>query len=176
MPPQDPIALSLVVVSTLILIRLLLPNILVVLGLVPLQNGFVGGPEDANSNWPAKIDDDLYQEMLALGFRPEGTNWEQMPFSRRYESFVFTRPGDKCFGILYPNNQIMPRRSSFLTVFDTGGVVYTKNYCGGAEAQEGDFLATGPRTEPARRLPPEQPAPAGSPWKTLGLCLAARDV
>jgi hypothetical protein len=170
MLPQDPITLALVIVSTLILIRLLLPNILTVLGLFPLQNGFAGGPEDANSYWPTKIDDDLYQEMLALGFRPEGTNWEQMPFSRRYEGLVFTRPGEKCFGTLYPNNQIMPRRSSFLTVFETGGVVYTKNYCGGVEVQEGDFLATGARTEPVRELTPPVPASA---WKPIVFCLAA---
>jgi hypothetical protein len=171
MLPQDPITFALAIVSTLILIRLVLPNILTVLGLVPLRNGFVGGPEDANSYWPGKIDDDLYQEMLALGFRPEGTFWEQMPFSRRFEEFVLTRPGEKCFGILYPDNQIMPRRSSFLTVFETGGVVYTKNYSGGAEAQEGDFLATGPRTEPVRDLPPA--APAASAWKPIMFCLAA---
>jgi hypothetical protein len=170
MLPQDPITLALAIVSTLVLIRLLLPNILIIVGLVPLRNGFAGGPEDANSYWPGKIDDDLYREMLALGFRPEGTFWEQMPFSRRYEEFVFTRPGEKCFGILYPDNQIMPRRSSFLTVFETGGVVYTKNYCGGAEAQEGDFLATGPRTEPVRDLQPQ--APAASPWNRIMFCLA----
>ena len=57
MPPQE-ITLALAFLSTLILIRLLLPNILAVLGLGPLKNGFAGGPEDANCNWPSKIDDD----------------------------------------------------------------------------------------------------------------------
>ena len=173
MPPQDTITLALAVLSTLILIRLLLPNIFVVLGLIRLQNGFAGGPEDANSYWPTKIDDDVYKEMLALGFRPEGTYWEQLPFTRRFEEFVFTRPGEKCFGILYPNNQIMPRRGSFLTVFETGGVVFTKNYCGGVEVEKGDFLATGARTGPARDLPPPPPAPAGSSSKPIVFGLAA---
>jgi hypothetical protein len=171
MPLQDTITLALAILSTLILIRLLLPNIFAVLGLTPLKNGFAGGPEDANSYWPSKIDDDLYKEMLALGFQPEGTYWEQLPFTRRFEEFVFTRPGEKCFGLLYPNDQIMPRRGSFLTVFETGGVVFTKNYCGGVEVQESDFLATGGRTDPARDLPPPS-APACSPWKPIVFCLA----
>jgi len=173
MPPQDPITLALALLSTLILIRLLLPNILAVLGLSTLKNGFAGGPEDANSYWPSKIDEHLYQEMLALGFQPEGTYWEQLPFTRRFEEFVFTRPGENCFGLLYPNDQIMPRRGSFLTVFETGGVVFTKNYCGGVEVQEGDFLATGGRTELARHLPPPSRAPAYSSWKPILFCLAA---
>jgi hypothetical protein len=173
MPPQDPITLALAILSTFILIRLLLPNILAVLGLSSLKNGFAGGPEDANWYWPSKVDGDLYQEMLALGFQPEGTNWEQLPFTRRFEQFVFTRPGEKCFGLLYPNDQIMPRRGSFFTVFETGGVVFTKNYCGGVEVQEGDFLATGARTDPARDVPPAPPAPASSFGKPIVFCLAA---
>jgi hypothetical protein len=168
MVPQDTLTLALAVVSTLILIRLLLPNILAVLGLSQLQNGFAGGLEDASGYWPSRIDDDLYKEMLALGFQPVGTYWEQMPFTRRFEEFVFTRPGEKCFGILYPNDQIMPRRGSFITVFETGGVAFTKNYCGGIEAQDGDFLATGATTEPVRDLPP--PAMV-SPWKPIVFCL-----
>jgi hypothetical protein len=67
----------------------------------------------------------------------------------------------------------MPRRGSFLTVFETGGVVFTKNYCGGVEVQEADFLATGGRTESARHLPPQPPTPAGSSWKPIVFCLAA---
>jgi hypothetical protein len=170
MLPEDTITLALAIVSTLILLRLFLPNICAVLGLRTLKNGFKGGPEDANSCWPTKLDDDLYQEMLALGFQPVGTCWEQLPFTRRFEEFVFTRPGEKCFGLLYPNDQIMPRRGSFFTVFETGGVVFTKNYCGGVEVQEADFLATGARTEPARHLPP--PAPAYPLWKPILFCLA----
>jgi hypothetical protein len=171
MPPQDTITLPLAILSTLILIRLLLPNIFAVLGLIGLKNGFAGGPEDANSYWPSKLDDDLYQEMLALGFQPVGTCREQLPFTRCFEEFVFTRPGEKCFGLLYPNDQILPRRGSFLTVFETGGVVFTKNYCGGVEVQEGDFLATGGRTDPERHLQ-RPPAPACSFWKTIVFCLA----
>jgi hypothetical protein len=173
MPPQETITVALAILSTLILIRLLLPNLFAVLGLIGLTNGFAGGPEDANSYWPSKMDDDLYKEMLALGFQPEGTYWEQLPFTRRFEEFVFTRPGEKCFGLLYPNSQIMPRRGSFLTVFETGGVVFTKNYCGGVEVQEGDFLVTGGRTDPARDLPPRPTAPAGSSWKPIAFGLAA---
>jgi hypothetical protein len=173
MPPHDTITLALAILSTAILIRLLLPNLFAVLGLSTLKNGFAGGPQDANCYWPSRIDEDLYKEMLALGFQPDGTYWEQLPFTRRFEEFVFTRPGEKCFGLLYPNDQIMPRRASFLTMFETGGVVFTKNYCGGVEVQEGDFLATGGRTHPARRLPPRSPAPAGSSWKLSGFGLAA---
>ena len=173
MPTQETITLALAIVSSAILIRLLLPNILALLGFISLQNGLTGGPEDANSYWPSRLDDDLHREMLALGFQPEGTCWEQLPFTRRFEEFVFTRPGEKCFGQLYPNDQIMPRRGSFLTVFETGGVVYTKNYCGGVEVEEGDFLATGARTDPEREPPPQLHAPAGSSWKPFVFCLAA---
>jgi hypothetical protein len=67
----------------------------------------------------------------------------------------------------------MPRRGSFLTVFETGGVVFTKNYCGGVEVQDEDFLATGARTEPARDLPRRPPAPASSYGKPIVFCLAA---
>jgi hypothetical protein len=173
MPPQDTLTLALAILSTLILIRLLLPDIFVVLGLSTLENGLAGGPEDANSYWPSRVDHDLYQEMLALGFQPVGTYWEQLPYTRRFEEFVFARPGEKCFGILYPNSQIMPRRGSFLTVFETGSVVFTKNYRGGVELQENDFLATGGRTDPARHLPQRPEAPARSSWKSIVFCLAA---
>jgi hypothetical protein len=91
---------------------------------------------------------------------------------RRFEEFVFTRPKENCFGILYPNDQIMPRRASFFTVFETGGVVFTKNYSGGVEIQERDFLATGPLTESVSHLPEQQPAPAGSSWRLIVFCLA----
>jgi hypothetical protein len=177
--PQDTVTLALAVLAALILLRLLLPNILVVLGLINLRCGFTGGPEDANAYWPYRIDDDLYREMLALGFQPLGTYWEELPFSRRFEEFVFTRPGEKCFGLLYPNNQIMPRRGSFLTVFETGGVVFSKNYCGGVRICESDFLATGQQADPERPLPPPAPVQAGTPWPALlsflvaGLALAA---
>jgi hypothetical protein len=171
MPPQDTITLALAILSSLILIRLLLPSILAVLGFSSIKNDFTGGPDDANSYWPSRIDDDLYQEMLALGFLPVGTYWEQLPFTRRFEEFVFTRPGEKCFGLLYPNDQIMPRRGSFLTVFETGGVAFTKNYCGGVEVQEGDFLAVGARTDPAPDPPPS--ASVSSPWKPIVFFLAA---
>jgi hypothetical protein len=175
MPPQDTITLAVAVLATVVVVLLLLPNIFAVLGLSNLRCGFTGGPEDANAYWPYKIDDDLYREMLALGFQPLGTYWEQLPFTRRFEEFVFTRPGEKCFGVLCPNNQIMPRRGSFLTVFETGGVVFSKNYCGGVEVQEGDFLATGAQTNPARELPPPTPAPApaGASWNPIVFLLVA---
>jgi hypothetical protein len=170
--PQDTTGLALAIASTLIVIWLLLPNILVVVGLVKLRNGLAGGPQDANGYCTSRIDDDMYREMLALGFQPEGIYWEQMPFWRRFEEFVFTRRGEQCFGVLYPNDQIMPRRGSFITVFETGGVVYTKNYHGGVEIQEDDFLATGAQTDPACDLPPP-PASARSFSLSMGVCLAA---
>jgi hypothetical protein len=172
MLPVDKITLILAVLSTTILLLLLLQDVGAVLGLSTLSNGFSGGPEDANSYWPTKLDDDLYQEMIVLGFQPVGTYWEQLPFTRRLEEFVFTRPQEKCFGILYANDQIMPRRASFFTVFETGGVVFTKNYCGGVEIQEGDFLATGAGPDSERHLPPP-PAPANSSWRPIVFCLAA---
>ena len=46
------------------------------LGQNPLTNGMAGGSEDADLYWPTKLDGDLYQEMLALGFKPLGTYWE----------------------------------------------------------------------------------------------------
>jgi hypothetical protein len=162
--------MALAFLSVLILIRLLLPNVCVVLGLIHVSNGFTGGPEDANCYWPSRITDDLHQEMLALGFQPLGTYWEQLPFTRRFEEFVFTRPGENCFGLLYPNDQIAPRRGSFLTVFETGGVVFSKNYSGGVEARESDVLATGAGTAIEPALP--QPS-TGSFWSALAVSLAA---
>jgi hypothetical protein len=170
--PQDTITLALAILSIVILIRLLLSDVFAVLGLDTLKNGFSGGPEDANSYWPTKLDDDLYQDMLALGFQPVGTYWEHVPFMRRFEEFVFTRPKENCFGILYPNDQIMPRRASFFTVFHSGGVVFTKNYSGGVEIQERDFLATGPLNDPVSHLPSQLPVPAWSSWKPIVFCLA----
>jgi hypothetical protein len=167
MPLQDTFTLVLALVSVLIVIRLLLPEILVLLGRNPVQNGMAGDSEDADLYWPTRLDGDLYQEMIALGFRPLGTYWEQMPFMRRFEEFVLHRPGEKCFGILYPNNQIMPRRASFFTVFETGGVAFTKNYSGGVEVQEGDFLAVGARTELVQDLPPATAAGTHSAWRML---------
>jgi hypothetical protein len=172
MAPLGTITLVLAFLSSLILLRLLLPNVLAVLGLAPLRHGYTGGPEDASCYWPARLDDDLYQEMCALGFEPLGTYWERLPFTRRFEEFVFSRLGENCFGLLYPNDQIMPRRGSFITVFETGGVVFTKNYCGGVEVEEGDFLATGARTDPASRPAPPSDA-AASPWNPVLFCLAA---
>jgi hypothetical protein len=167
MPFENTFTLGIAIVSVLIIIRLLLPDILAILGHDPLTNGMAGVPEDADLYWPTKLDQDLYQEMLALGFKPLGTYWEQVPFMRRFEEFAFHRPGEKCFGILYPNDQIMPRRASFLTVFETGGVAFTKNYCGGVEVQEEDFLAVGARTEPIHDLPPSTAGATYSPWQMI---------
>jgi hypothetical protein len=170
--PQDTTALALAIASTLTVIWLLLPNILAVVGLINVRNGIAGGPQDADGYCTSRIDEDMYREMLALGFQPEGIYREQMPFGRRFEEFVFTRRGEQCFGVLYPNDQIMPRRGSFITVFETGGVVFTKNYCGGVEIQQDDFLATGARTDPAcDPAPPPAAARSLSPW--MGVCLAA---
>jgi hypothetical protein len=173
MPSLDTFILGLAIVSVLIIIRLLLPNILAILGQDPLTNGMAGGPEDAETYWPTRLDQDLYQEMLALGFKPLGTYWEQVPFMRRFEEFVFHRPGEKCFGMLYPNDQIMPRRASFLTVFETGGVAFTKNYSGGVEVQEEDFLAIGAQTEPIDELAPSTAGGMYSPWQMILLAGAA---
>lgn len=101
-------------VSLLIVVRLCLPNVLVLLGRSPLQNGFTGGSEEVSAYWLHNVDENLYEEMLALGFQPLGVYWEQMPFTRRFTEYVFTRPGTYCYGILYPNDQIMPKRASFL--------------------------------------------------------------
>ncbi len=60
-------------------------------------------------------------------------------------------------------------------MFETGGVVFTKNYCGGLEVQEDDFLATGARSEPVQNLPPQprqpfEPDVRTSLAETLVLC------
>src|SRR5579859_5228890 len=110
----------LAVVAVLIVVRLCLPNVFIVLGRSPLQNGFSGGPEGVSAYWLNNVDESLHEEMLALGFQPLGVYWEQMPFTRRFTEYVFNRPGTNSYGILYPNDQILPRRASFFTVFLSG--------------------------------------------------------
>src|SRR5438105_8857674 len=105
------------ILSLLIVIWLILPNLLVLLGQSPVRNGWAGSAEDAGCHWLHGLDEDLYEGMAGLGFKPVGIYWEQMPTSHRFLEFVFARPGEPGYGVLYPNNQIMPRRASFLTVF-----------------------------------------------------------
>jgi hypothetical protein len=57
--------------------------------------------------------------------------------------------------MLYPNSQIMPRRASFMTVFTSGAVAFTKNYRGGVESVADDFHASGlgPAVVPQEEAP-----------------------
>src|SRR5262249_27366873 len=109
------------------------------------------------------IDEDLYQKLAALGFGPVGVYWEKVKIHRTFQEFVFARPGEPGFAMLYPNHQIMPRRATFLTVFTSGAVVFTKNYQGGLEAEVDDFLAGVPGKPPVPLVdcqPKDQQPPA----------------
>jgi hypothetical protein len=143
--------------SLIIAVRLCLPNLLVVIGYSRLQCGFRGGPREVECYWLNDVDESLYQEMTALGFEPLGVYWEQMPFTRVYDEYVFVRRGDNCYGLLFPNHQIMARRGHFLTVFEDGAVVHTKNHAGGVEMDDPTFVAGAP--ESIRTLPKPEPAP-----------------
>jgi hypothetical protein len=159
----DVFTLVVAVLAAVIVFRLILPNLLVLLGKSPLRNGMAGGAEDASCYWLHQIDADLYEGMTTLGFKPLGVYWEQMPTSRRFVEVVFSRPGEPCYGMLYPNDQIMPRRASFLTVFASGAVVFTKNYRGGVEIDQADFRAEGVQSLLPPRPPEEEAAPDPSP-------------
>ncbi len=144
------------VLAVVIVIRLILPNVLVLLGQSPLRNGMAGDADEASRHWLQDVDADLYEDMTSLGFRPVGVYWEQMPTARRFVEVVFSRPGEPCYGMLYPNHQIMPRRAAFLTVFESGAVVFTKNYAGGVEIHQADFWAEGAQSFLPPPLPEEE--------------------
>src|SRR5262249_3414244 len=63
---------------------------------------------------------------------------------RTFLEFVFASRAHRCFAMLSPRDQLMPRRATLLTVFTDGAVVFTKNYRGGIEADEAEFFAGAP--------------------------------
>ena len=138
---MEPLTVVVAVLAVLIAIWLCRGQILTAQGTIHLQNGFEGGADDVALHLLPKLDESHFKELTALGFRPLGIYWETMPGKRRFLEYVFVQDGENCFGIIYPTDQIMPRRASFLTVFPTGGVVFTKNNFGGLAVQEGNFIA-----------------------------------
>jgi hypothetical protein len=151
------ILLLLPVVSLLLAAWLCLPQVVILWRGARLEHGFLGGPEDVAPYWLHEIDEDLFDQLTALGFRPVGRYWEKVQLSRTFDEFVFASPEVPGFGMLYRNSQIMPRRAAFMTVFTSGAVVFTKNYQGGLEAETEDFIAGVPGKPP---LPPvEAPRP-----------------
>jgi hypothetical protein len=151
--------------SVALMLALFLPRFLVVLGWRKLEHGFRGGSEELAAYWDYKIDEDLIGQLAALGFRPVGINWERMNGGRTYWAAVFVSETERSFAMLYPNDQIMPRRAAFLSVSNEGAVVYTKNYHGGIMGQEKDFIAGSPgEKEPEHHSADsdaESDAPAG---------------
>jgi hypothetical protein len=170
---MDAVTIALLIVSIMLALWLCLPRLLVVLGVVRLQHGFQAGPEEVSRYWLHDIDEDNFNQLTALGFAPVGVYWEQIGLSRVYLEYVFTSKQGDCFAMLYPNQQIMPRRASFITGFTSGGVIFTKNYQGGVQLVAADLYAGG--LAPAVRKvpqPPSPPLPARSPlWARLALFL-----
>jgi hypothetical protein len=171
----DPFTLVVAVLSAVIVFWLILPNLLVLLGASPIRNGMAGGAEDASCYGLHDVDADLYEGITALGFKPVGVYWEKMmPTSRRFVEVVFSGPGEPCYGVLYPNHQIMPRRASFLTVFESGAVVFTKNYAGGVEIDQADFRAEGAQSLLPPQLPEDGAAFDSSAWAQTRLVSSPR--
>src|SRR5262249_39914482 len=106
------------------------------------------------------------------GFMPLGIYWETMPGKRVFHEYVFVRRGEPCYGLLYPADQILPRRAAFLTAFPTGGVVFTKNNAGGLLIHEGNFISEGAGQVAAGKTPD----PFGSPDTDLSLRIPLADV
>ena len=171
--PMEPVILILAVVSVLLAFWSCLPELWVLCRRPKIQNGFVGSPEEvAAGDCRHEVDEDLVEELAALRCQPVGLFWEKMKFGRIFHELVFANAKEPGFAILYPNRQIGPRRASFLTVFTSGAVVFTKNYSGGLEAHEDDFIAGGlkppaPPLEPVAEAdaPPRQAPPSESPPK-----------
>jgi hypothetical protein len=165
--------LPLAIISLLIVLRLCLPNVLIVLGRSALQCGFSGGPEEVSAYWLNNVDESLYDQMLALGFQPLGVYWEQMPFTRRFHEYVFVRPGTHFYGLLYPDDQIMPRRAAFLTVFESGVIVMTKNHGGGLKLRTNDCQIEGGTEIGTTEAEPPAPEPKAenSPASSLAAAL-----
>lgn len=145
---MESVAIGLLIVSLLLAAWLCLPEIIVLCGWPCICNGFDGGPKDVTASRCPDVDEDLFEEFADLGFEPVGIYWEKTRFGRTFHELVFANSAHPGFGMLYPNNQIGPRRAAFLTVFTDGAVVFTKNYQGGVEADEEDFCAGVPGKPP----------------------------
>jgi hypothetical protein len=159
-------------VSLLLALWLCLPRLLVVFRQNRIHRGFEGGPEEAGRYWLHGIDEQHYQQLAELGFKPLGIYWEKTDFGRKFQEFVYVAPTERCFAMLYPINQILPRRATFLTAFDDGAIVFTKNYQGGVQGDEPTFLAGGlpppaKTPTPERALPSPPAAMPFSSWKSL---------
>lgn len=157
---DDPLLMAALQVGSLALAAWLLwPRLLVVLGRRQLQNGFSGGPEELQSHWLLDVDAELVEQLTGFGFQPLGLYWERMSQSRTFRELVYVSPADQCFGLLYPNSQIMPHRASCLTVFADGAVVQTKNYDGGVKGNRADFVVGAPPSAVSfEATPAEAPA------------------
>ncbi len=147
---MEPIAIGLLIASLLLAAWLCLPEVIVLCRWPCISTGFDGGPKEATASRCPDVDEDLFEEFAELGFEPVGVYWERAPFGRTFRELIFAHRDHPGFGMLYPNNQIGPRRAAFLTVFTDGAVVFTKNYQGGVEADEEDFWAGVPGKTPGR--------------------------
>jgi hypothetical protein len=158
-------------VSLLLALWLCLPRLLVVFRQNRIHRGFESGPDEASRYWLHGIDDQHHQQLEGLRFKPLGIYWEKTDFGRKFLEFIYVAPAQRCFAMLYPDNQIMPRRATFMTAFDDGAIVFTKNYQGGVEGDAPTFLAGGlprPTGSAAPEPPPPSPAPERSPrWPHL---------
>jgi hypothetical protein len=126
-----------------ILLHLSMRQIMVLLGKSPLRNGFDAGPDAVNPDLVPTLDADLFNDMLALGFKPLGIYWEQIAFSKRFHEYIFVRPGEPCYGTIHRADFSKPRAASFFTVFPDGAVAHTKNFPGGFDLNLPDFIVEG---------------------------------
>jgi len=120
-----------------------LPDVLFLLGLTRVRRGILGGPEAVRSGPGELVTDEIAEELDALGFVQAGLYWEQLPTHKLFRHPVFvSRKGD-CFASVYRliNNDLP--RVAFKTSFADGASVFTPNYVGGMEVDEGTLRAGG---------------------------------
>jgi hypothetical protein len=120
-----------------------LPDMLFLLGLTRVRRGILGGPEAVRSGPGEVVTDEIAEQLDALGFVPAGLYWEQLPAHKLFRHPVFvSRKGD-CFASVYRLFNNDSTRVAFKTAFADGAAVYTQNYNGGMEADEGSLRTGG---------------------------------
>jgi hypothetical protein len=77
------------------------PHLLLVLGINQYRNGVFGGPEDLEPDDKSVRYQDVYYQLVHLGFEPLGLHWSTIGRTISTQTFVFSLPEVHCIATIY---------------------------------------------------------------------------
>lgn len=146
MPPvlinvPDPAVVLLACLALLLVVWICLPHALMACG-CPVRQWLSGRPADLVPDGTERAYEDLYRQLIGLGFEPLGFYHERIPFGPQFRAAVLGSRRHACFAKLSRLTPYDDHRLRFLSVFDGNGVILTKNDEDVCQQQE-DYLRQG---------------------------------